>query len=90
MLTLDTSHYYDYAELTGFLDEAAAQFPALCKKGSIGKSYQGRDISYLEITNMATGAAADKPAFYNDAQIHAGEVTGCATVQWLIAHLLNN
>jgi murein tripeptide amidase MpaA len=86
---LDTSHYYDYAELTAFLDEAAAQFPSLCHKDSLGKSYQGRDIWFVELTNTATGAAADKPAFYVDAQIHAGEVTGCATVQWLIAHLLN-
>lgn len=88
-LTFDSSHYADYAELTAFLDQAASQFPALCRKTSIGKSFQGRDIWLLEITNTQTGDYADKPAFYVDAQIHAGEVTGCATVQWLIAHLLN-
>jgi murein tripeptide amidase MpaA len=89
-LKLDLSHYYDYAELTAFLDQAAALFPSLCRKISIGKSFQGRDIWLLEITNTASGDFADKPAFYVDAQIHAGEVTGCATVQWLIAHVLNN
>ncbi len=90
MLNLDRSHYHDYAELTAFLDDAATQFPTLCRKTSLGKSYEGRDIWLLEITNTATGDYADKPAFYVDAQIHAGEVTGCATAQWLIAHCLNN
>ncbi len=89
MLICDTSHYYDYAELTAFLDQAVSQFSSLCRKTSVGKSYQGRDIWLLEIANTKTGDYADKPAFYVDAQIHAGEVTGCATVQWLIAHLLN-
>jgi murein tripeptide amidase MpaA len=88
-LKLESSHYYDYAELTAFLDQCASQFPDLCRKTSLGKSYQGRDIWLLEITNTKTGDYVDKPAFYVDAQIHAGEVTGCATIQWLIAHLLN-
>ena len=43
----------------------------------------------LTITNEATGPAAEKPAFYVDGGIHAGELTGSAVATHLIDHLLN-
>ena len=42
---------------------------------SIGKSHEGRDIWVVAATNMATGAAAHKPAFWIDGNIHAAELT---------------
>ena len=42
---------------------------------SIGKSHEGRDIWVATVTNIATGAAADKPAFWADGNIHAAELT---------------
>jgi hypothetical protein len=57
---------------------------------SIGTSLEGRDIWALTITDRATGEPDTKPAYFVDANIHAQEVTGCATVLWLVNHLLTN
>jgi murein tripeptide amidase MpaA len=89
LLSAPFTHYYDYAELTAFLDEAQAQYPALCRKISIGQSYEGRELWLLEMTNTATGDYADKPAYYVDANIHAGEVTGSMTCLHAIGYALD-
>ncbi len=82
------NRYYRYRELTDLLHAWVEQFPKLVQIESIGKTVEGRDIWALTLTNLDTGAADKKPAFFVDANIHAGEVTGCATVLWLINHLL--
>lgn len=87
MPELDLSRYYTYAELTAFLQAVAAEFPQLASLESIGKSYQGRDIWVITLTNSATGEASRKPAYWIDANIHAGEVTGGATCQYTIHYL---
>jgi len=88
-LELSFNHFYRYDEIVGFLQQAVAGYPGLCSLSSIGKSYEGRDIWCLEITNSATGPAADKPAMYIDANIHAGEVTGSHVAMYTIRHLLD-
>lgn len=80
--------YYRYQELTELLHNWVAQYPNLAQVESIGQTGEGRDIWALTLTNRETGEADKKPAFFVDANIHAGEVTGCATVLWLINHLL--
>ena len=81
--------YYTYAHLTEMLNNWQSQYPQLISIESIGKTYQGRDIWAAIVTNTATGHHADKPATFLDSNIHAGEVTGQATVLWLLNHLLN-
>ncbi|MGB4432883.1 MAG: M14 family zinc carboxypeptidase, partial [Bacillota bacterium] len=78
------SKYLDYAELTEVLEQMVAENPSLANLGSIGKSYEGRDIWVVEITNSGTGAADEKPAMYIDGNIHAGEVTGSAVCLYTI------
>ncbi|CAA9534839.1 MAG: hypothetical protein AVDCRST_MAG49-335 [uncultured Thermomicrobiales bacterium] len=80
--------YYRYAELTDLLHSWAAAYPELAAVESIGKSYEGRDIWALTLTNRATGPDAEKPAYYVDANIHAGEVTGSAVALFTAHHLL--
>jgi murein tripeptide amidase MpaA len=70
-------HYVKYGELTEFLRELVEKYPDLASMYSIGKTWQGRDIWCIEITNKKIGAASDKPAVYVDGNTHAGEVTGC-------------
>ncbi len=81
--------YHKYGELTKVLEELAAGYPNLAKLYSIGKTYQGRDIWCLEITNQATGAALEKPGFQIDGNTHAGEVTGCAVALYDAYYLLS-
>ena len=68
--------FYRYAELTAILQGIrATASPGLFAVESIGKSHEGRDIWVVTATNTATGAAADKPAFWIDGNIHAAELT---------------
>lgn len=87
-LDLEFDHFYLYDEVKAFLDQAAAGYPSLCSLASIGRSYEGRDIWCLTITNSATGPAQDKPAMYIDGNIHAGEVTASHVCLYTIRHLL--
>lgn len=80
--------YYRYAELTALLRAWAAEYPAIATLGSIGRSGEGRDIPVMTITNPATGPDREKPAYYVDANIHAGEVTGSSVALGNIHHLL--
>ena len=70
--------FYRYAELTAILKAMATEHPHLVAIESIGKSHEGRDIWVLTITNVATGPAAEKPAFWVDGNIHSTEVAASA------------
>jgi murein tripeptide amidase MpaA len=80
--------FYRFADLTALLNAFVAEYPSLVSIESIGKSYEGRDIWVLTITNTATGPAAEKPAFWVDGNIHATEVAGSAAnlyfMNWLV------
>ncbi|MBI3368472.1 MAG: carboxypeptidase [Burkholderiales bacterium] len=76
--------FYRHAELTRLLQDYAAARPDLVALRSIGKSHEGRDIWLLTVTNSATGIDTDKPAFWVDGNIHAGELTAStACLYWL-------
>jgi len=70
--------FYRYADLTALLHAFVAEYPQLVALESIGKSFEGRDIWVVTVTNTGTGAAADKPAFWVDGNIHATEVAASA------------
>ena len=88
-LDLSFDHFYTYAELTRFLEDAATEYPGLASLCSVGKSYEGRDIWCLVLTNRATGTDKEKPAVYFDGNIHAGEVTGSHVCLYTIKALLD-
>ena len=80
--------YYDHDELTERLHALAAAYPKLATLRSIGRSFQGRDVWVMEITNPDTGAGDSKPGYYLDAQIHAEEHTTSAVALYAIHKLL--
>lgn len=80
--------YYRYEHLTELIHNWAAEHPNLCSVESIGKTHQGRDIWAVTLTNKQTGPDTEKPAYYVDANIHAGEVTGSAVALGTIHRLL--
>jgi murein tripeptide amidase MpaA len=81
--------YYRYKDLTRILREYAAAYPGLVHLESIGKSYEGRDIWLVTVTNFDTGEDADKPALWVDGNIHAVEVAPSTLCLYLIDHLVN-
>ena len=70
--------FYRYTEFTDILHAFVKKFPQLLSIELIGKSHEGRDIWVVTATNQKTGAAADKPAYWVDANIHASELAGSA------------
>jgi murein tripeptide amidase MpaA len=80
--------FYRYAELTTILQGFAAEHPGLVSLESIGQSHEGRDIWVLTVTNLATGPAADKPAFWVDGNIHATEVAASAASLYFLHTLV--
>jgi murein tripeptide amidase MpaA len=79
--------YYRYDDLTQLLHAFAAEFPRLVQVESAGKSYEGRDIWIVSLTNTATGPAAEKPALWADGNIHATEVSPSSACLHLIHKL---
>lgn len=88
MTTLTFDTYYRYADLTEILNDIAARHPQLCRVHSIGKSYEGRDIWCVTLTNAATGPDTDKPAFWVDGNIHATEVSPSSCALYAIHKLV--
>ncbi|MBZ0302861.1 MAG: carboxypeptidase [Anaerolineae bacterium] len=76
--------YYRYDDLTRVLHAYADEFPQLVAVSSLGKSYEGRDIWLVTITNRATGPAEEKPALWVDGNIHATEVSPSSTCLYLL------
>ena len=87
-IAFDTYHEYD--AMTAHLQALAKAYPKLCTLTSIAKSFRGRDVWFMTITNPDTGPALEKPGFYIDAQIHAEEHATSATALYACWYLLTN
>jgi hypothetical protein len=85
---LETSHY---ADVITFLDSLKA-LGAAYHFGSIGKTFEGREIPYVIasrplVRNAVDARVAHKPIVYVQANIHAGEVEGKEALQALLRDL---
>jgi len=70
------NRYYDFDAVTTLADKITAAYPHLVKKENIGKSFEGRDVFVLKVTDWSTGSDLDKPAMYIDGNIHSNEIQG--------------
>lgn len=80
--------FYRHAELTRLLQDYAAALPSRVSLESIGRSWEGRDIWLVTVTNTATGPAADKPALWVDGNIHAAELTASTACLYYLHQLV--
>ncbi len=69
-------HTHTFAETAVYLAAVSKAYPEITRLHTIGKSFLGKDLLVLEITNRKTGEAARKPAYWIDGNLHAGEVFG--------------
>jgi murein tripeptide amidase MpaA len=74
------NRYYPYDELTSLLKAYESENPGTVALSSIGKSHEGRDIWLVTVTDLSTGPASDKPAFWCDGNIHASELSASTAV----------
>src|SRR6056297_2311644 len=90
MTIINYDKYLKYEEIKNALHTFAEKYPEKAKLEVIGKSYEGRDVFAMTITDFNSGEAENKPAMYVDANIHAGEVTGSMAALHLIETLLTS
>ena len=79
--------YNGYTNMTAMLDGYATNYPALCRKLSLGKSVQNRDLWALKITT-SPDLPQDKPKFKYISTIHGNEPVGTEMCLYLIDLLL--
>lgn len=82
--------YYRYDDLTQILKGFADKYPNFIKLNGIGKSYEGRDIWLVTVTNFDTGPDHEKPALWVDGNIHASEVSPSSACLYLIHTLMKD
>jgi murein tripeptide amidase MpaA len=87
---MDFEHYFTNDELSELLQEWSTQHPDLLQVSTIGKSYEGRPIWLMTLTNRSTGADLEKPAVWIDANIHATEITGTTSALYITHQLLTS
>jgi hypothetical protein len=86
VLSFDRYHTMDV--MYTWLKRWAEEYPNLVELYEVGRSFEGRPILQVTLTNKETGAATDKPAAFFEGGRHSGEVTSSESVLWLIQHLL--
>lgn len=87
---VDWKHYHTSAEIEEFMRKWAQQYPDLVELYSVGKSFGGRDIWQMTLTNKKTGAHTDKPAAFFEGGRHSGEITSTESVFYLMWYLLEH
>ena len=85
--------YNNYSDLTALLDAYATNHPSICRKLSLGKSVQNRDLWAVKITRDPD-LELDKPEFRYVATIHGNEVLGTEMslyfIDWLLQGYASN
>jgi carboxypeptidase D len=79
--------YNGYADMTAMLDAYAANYPSVCRKISIGKSVQNRELWAMKIT-ANPDVPSDRPKFKYISTMHGNEPVGTEMCLYLIDRLL--
>jgi murein tripeptide amidase MpaA len=90
MPTIDHARFYRHDELLALLRTLAAEHPRFVAVETIGRSFEGREIPLVTVSDTGTGPAADKPAFWVDGNIHSVELSASAACLYFIDWLLKN
>lgn len=85
---MDFAHYHKYEEVVSFLQKWEKEYPDLVELYSAGKSFEGRDIWQITITNKTTGKDTDKPAMFLEGNRHSGEVTAGESALYFVWYVL--
>ncbi len=82
--------YYTYSGISDFAGKLEKAYPDLVKVESAGKSYQGRDMLVLIVTNHRNLDPGSKPGYYIDGNIHSNELQGSEMAMytaWYLAEM---
>ncbi len=82
------NRYHSYAEAAKLLRALANAHPNRARLQSLGRSFGGREMWLLTITNFDKGPELERPAFWIDGGIHANEIQGVEVVLYTAWYLL--
>lgn len=88
MDSMDFNQYFTNEALEAALKGWAESYPELTSLSEIGKSFEGRPIFLMTLTNFATGGDREKPAIWLDGNIHATELAGTTTLLYFLHQTL--
>ncbi len=86
--SLTFNKYHSANVIYTWLDRWATKYPDLVDIYEVGKSFEGRPIIQITITNKKTGKDTDKPAAFFEGGRHSVEVTGTECVLYVGKYLL--
>ncbi len=89
MIEYGFDRFLRYPELVEWLDQLAAAHPDLVSVEAYGRSFEGRDLLLVTVTDISTGAHDTKPAHWVDASIHAVELTATVAACRLLQRLVD-
>jgi len=84
------AYFHTYAENEQVIDNIVAAHPNIAQKFSIGRSYQGRQIWAIKLTQNVTGGTNGKPEVMINALMHARERASNELALYMIRVLGNN
>lgn len=82
--------YRSYDEVAQFLQDAAASHANLAQLASMGKTFEGRDLWVLTVTDFNTGPPEDKPGIWIDGGVDSDEVVATEAALGLVHRLLTS
>jgi len=82
------NRYYDDPGIVELCRRIQAGWPELVRLEFIGKSFEGRDLPLLTVTNPRTGPEARKCAIWIDGNVHGNEVQGSEAALYAVWYLL--
>ncbi|MDD7228079.1 MAG: M14 family metallopeptidase [Firmicutes bacterium] len=88
--TYQYDHYFLYQDIIDMCTSFVNNYPDLCSKETICITEKNREVIAMTLTNKNIGDPLDKPAFYMDANTHAGEITGNVVAMHMMDYLLTN
>ncbi|MDQ8153236.1 MAG: M14 family metallopeptidase [Gemmatimonadota bacterium] len=87
---MDFKHYHTSVEIEEWMRKWAKEHPDFVELTSVGKSFGGRDIWQLTLTEKKSGKDTDKPAAFFEGGRHSGEITATESALYLAWYLVEN
>jgi len=82
------NRFHDYAQASELLKTLVKAHAPRAKLQSLGRSYGGREMWLLTITNFQRGDDRQKPAFWIDGGLHANEIQSADVALYTAWYLL--
>ena len=87
---MNWNRYHDNKQIEQFCKDLQKAYPNLVKYESIGKSYEGRDIFVLTVSELKDSETDRKPGLWIDGNIHANELQGSEIAMYTAWYLVEN